>query len=85
MILDAAKSIVEEGGATELSAREIARRIGYAAGTLYNVFDNLDDILLRVEAELFEQLDAGLAGSLDGMSRTRRHSPVRRRLCRVRL
>jgi AcrR family transcriptional regulator len=66
MIIDATKRIVETSGASELSARVIAREIGYAPGTLYNLFKNLDDILLRVEAELLEKLDHSLAAAIDG-------------------
>ena len=46
MILDAAEAIVAEGGLTLLSAREIAKRIEYSPGTLYNIFQNLDDVVV---------------------------------------
>lgn len=70
MILDAATRIVETSGASELSARVVAREIGYAPGTLYNLFKNLDDILLQVEAGLFERLDQALASAIDGRRTT---------------
>lgn len=44
-----------------ISAREIARRIGYSPGTLYNLFDSLDDLVLQVEALLLDTLDRRLA------------------------
>jgi AcrR family transcriptional regulator len=66
MILDATRRIVENNGAPELSARVIAREIGYAPGTLYNLFRNLDDLLLHVEAELLDELDESLANAIDG-------------------
>lgn len=56
LILEAAWDIVEAQGLAGLSARTIARRIGYSPGTLYNVFTNIDEIVLRVEARLLEQL-----------------------------
>ena len=46
LILDAAQEIIDVHGLAGLSAREIARRIGYSPGTIYNMFDNLDDCLL---------------------------------------
>lgn len=52
LILDAARSIVERDGLVGLSAREVARLIGYSAGTLYNIFENLDDVLLTLQSEL---------------------------------
>ena len=65
MILDAAQRIVETQGASQLSAREIAREIGYAPGTLYNLFRNLDEILLHVEAELLTDLDRALSEAME--------------------
>jgi AcrR family transcriptional regulator len=56
LIIQATTEIVEEDGLEGLSAREIAKRIGYSPGTLYNVFENLDDILLTIEARLLDRL-----------------------------
>ena len=66
LILEAAQRIVATRGFSELSAREIAREIGYAPGTLYNLFRNLDEILLRVEAELLDRLDKALSAEMEG-------------------
>jgi AcrR family transcriptional regulator len=52
LILDASQTIVERSGITGLSAREIARAIGYSPGTLYNIFENLDDVLLTLQVQL---------------------------------
>ena len=52
LILDASQTIVERGGIASLSAREIARMIGYSPGTLYNIFENLDDVLLTMQVQL---------------------------------
>jgi AcrR family transcriptional regulator len=61
LIIQATTEIVEEDGLEGLSAREIAKRIGYSPGTLYNVFENLDDILLTIEARLLDRLADRLA------------------------
>ena len=61
LIIQATTEIVEENGLEGLSAREIAKRIGYSPGTLYNVFENLDDILLTIEARLLDRLADRLA------------------------
>ncbi len=66
LILEAAHRIIATGGFSELSAREIAREIGYAPGTLYNLFRNLDEILLRVETEIFGRLDKALSVEMEG-------------------
>ncbi len=56
LILDAATELVKTSGIDGLSAREIAREIHYSPGTLYNVFDNLDELILVVEGRLLDQL-----------------------------
>jgi AcrR family transcriptional regulator len=61
LILDAAQEIIEVHGLAGLSAREIARRIGYSPGTIYNMFDNLDDVVLNVEARVLDALDKSLS------------------------
>jgi AcrR family transcriptional regulator len=61
LILDAAQEIIEAQGLAGLSAREIARRVGYSPGTIYNIFANLDDVVLNVEARVLEALDARLS------------------------
>lgn len=68
LILRAAEDIIEKRGLTGLSAREIARRIGYSPGTLYNMFENLDDLILHVEARLLDQLDRRLHQAVEGVS-----------------
>ena len=65
LILDAAQAIIEANGLAGLSAREIARRIGYSPGTIYNMFENLDDVVLHIEARVLDALDEKLAKSLE--------------------
>lgn len=61
LILRSAQAIIEQGGFQSLSAREIARKVGYSPGTLYNLFQNLDELILHVEARLLEELNHRLA------------------------
>jgi len=61
LIIQAATDIVEQDGLSGLSAREIAKRVNYSPGTLYNVFENLDDLLLTIEARLLDRLATRLA------------------------
>lgn len=60
LILEAAYEIIEAQGLAGLSAREIARRIEYSPGTIYNMFENLDDVVLRIEARVLDALDERL-------------------------
>jgi AcrR family transcriptional regulator len=65
LILDAAQAIIEVNGLAGLSAREIARRIGYSPGTIYNMFQNLDDVVLHIEARVLDALDIELVKALE--------------------
>jgi AcrR family transcriptional regulator len=70
LILDAAQEIIDAQGLAGLSAREIARRIAYSPGTIYNMFDNLDDVVLHVEARVLDALDKRLCAVLQEGART---------------
>jgi len=59
-ILLAATELIATSGLSSLSAREIARRIGYSAGTIYNVFEHLDDLILTIEGRMLDDLAAKL-------------------------
>jgi AcrR family transcriptional regulator len=61
LIIEASEQIIAADGLSGLSAREIARKVGYSPGTIYNVFHNLDDLVLQIEARLLDALDARLA------------------------
>lgn len=60
LILKAATQLIEEKGLEGLSAREIARKIDYSPGTLYNVFKDRDEILFTIEGRLLNSLEAHL-------------------------
>jgi AcrR family transcriptional regulator len=61
LIIEASERIISTEGLSGLSAREIARSVGYSAGTIYNVFHNLDDLILQIEARLLDALDERLS------------------------
>jgi len=58
MALTAAEKIVSEQGYKGLSARKVASAIGYTVGTLYLVFDNLNDLILQVNGRTLDRLHA---------------------------
>lgn len=43
-----------EVGFARFSAREVAKRIGYSVGTLYNVFGTLDQLLITINTRTFQ-------------------------------
>lgn len=58
MALTAAAEIVAEQGPSALTARKVAAAIGYTVGTLYLVFENLDDLILQLNATTLTELEA---------------------------
>lgn len=56
LALSAAERIVEFEGIAALTARRVAKDIGYSVGTIYNLFDNLDALSLHVKARTLDAL-----------------------------
>jgi len=56
MALAAAEQIIVEQGHDGLTARKVASEIGYTVGTLYLVFDNLDDMIMHINARTLDRL-----------------------------
>lgn len=56
MALKAAERIVVEQGYEGLSARKVASAIGYTVGTLYLVFENLDDLITQINGRTLDRL-----------------------------
>ena len=66
MILDAATGLIDRAGPAGLSARAVARKIGYSVGTIYNLFDNLDDLIWQINGRTLDSLQANLAAAATG-------------------
>lgn len=56
LMLEAAEQLIVDKGLAGLSARAIARQIGYTPGTIYLVFANLDELILHVNARTLDRL-----------------------------
>jgi AcrR family transcriptional regulator len=67
LFLDAGEAHMAEAGFARFSAREVAKRIGYSVGTLYNVFGSYDRFILAINTRTLrrwtEALEARLAES----------------------
>ncbi|MFC1771115.1 TetR/AcrR family transcriptional regulator [Candidatus Margulisiibacteriota bacterium] len=70
LILATTEKIVEKDGFQKLSARGIASTIGYSVGTLYNAFENLDEIISIVNLRTLDRLHEKLKESLKKSSGT---------------
>lgn len=60
LILEEGHRHMAEVGFARFSAREVAKRIGYAVGTLYNVFGSYDRLIVAINTRTFEQWAAYL-------------------------
>ncbi|MBN8949753.1 MULTISPECIES: TetR/AcrR family transcriptional regulator [unclassified Rhizobium] len=55
-LLEAGRGLLEEGGPTALSIREIARRVGVSAPAAYHHFSGLDEIAVALAERGFAEL-----------------------------
>lgn len=78
-ILAAAREVFQERGLEGANLREIARRAGYVAGSIYSYFDSKEAIYGALLAESLERLNAAVAaGARDGQpARARAHDAAR--------
>jgi len=63
LIVDAALDLVQKNGAQAVTARQIAKSIGYTPGMLYAVFTNQLDIFLHVNVRTLDTLHQECAKS----------------------
>jgi AcrR family transcriptional regulator len=56
LILDAATIRVSDQGLGAVTARNIAADIGYTPGTIYNLFDDLDDLVWHMNGQTLDAL-----------------------------
>ena len=62
LILAAERSMAA-GGLAGLKTRELAREIGCANGAVYNLVDDMDELILRVGSRTLARLDASLTAA----------------------
>jgi len=60
MAVAAAEHILAEQGIAGLTTRKVATAIGYTVGSLYLVFQNLDDLILHVNGRTLDELYGAL-------------------------
>ena len=57
IILEACYDIIQKKGLKDITARSIASKIGYTAGTLYQFFSSLDSILLELKSRALDKFE----------------------------
>ncbi len=65
-LLEAAKTFIKTRGVAELRARTLAEAAGCSVGAIYNVFEDLDAIILAVNAATLEEIGAAMAATRPG-------------------
>lgn len=59
-LLDAAEAAIDEGGLHAIKARDLADVAGCSVGQIYNVFSDLDDLILSVNLRTLMALDLAM-------------------------
>ena len=60
-LIEAAEAAIAHGGLRNLKAREIADKAGCALGAIYNLVEDMDEIVLRVGTRTLGRLDDALS------------------------
>jgi len=63
-LIDLAEKQIEADGLSGLRARDLAKDAGCALGAIYNVFADLNDLVLAVNARTFHRLGSAVAEEL---------------------
>jgi len=64
VLVKSASRRIGEDGLQNLRARDLAKDAGCALGAIYNIFDDLDQLVLSVSAQTFHDLGEAVAASV---------------------
>ncbi|MGC1496626.1 MAG: TetR/AcrR family transcriptional regulator [Sulfitobacter sp.] len=67
-LIDAAEAQIKAGGLSTLKARTLAGQAGCSVGAIYNIFDDLDALVMAVNARTFRQLGAFVSAQVEGVA-----------------
>ena len=56
MAISAGTQIIEQYGFNNFSIRKVAKKLGYTVGTLYNVFENYNDLLFHINSRSIDNI-----------------------------
>ena len=65
MVISPGLNLIKNSGFSAFSKRQIAKEIGYSVGTLYNVFESYDDIVLHINAVTLDDMRKFIEEGLD--------------------
>ncbi len=65
MAVEAGKNIIAAEGFNKFSARKVARAIGYTIGTIYNIFESHDHLILSINAATLDEMSLELNSKIN--------------------
>lgn len=65
-LTDIAEATIRQGGFAALRARDLAGQAGCSVGAIYNVFTDLNGVVMAVNARTFLRLGAAVAAAVEG-------------------
>lgn len=65
LLVENGHALMEEVGFARFSAREVAKRVGYSIGTIYNVFESHDALILAINAHTLDRWATFIQQRLD--------------------
>lgn len=64
-VIRAGRKIMNEVGIADFNIRQVAGKVGYSTGTLYNVFKDFNEIILHVNAATLDEMKKYVEDKLD--------------------
>ena len=64
-LISIADQVVRTEGLSALKARDLAQKAGCSVGAIYNVFGDLNDLILEVNAQIFRDLGQAVTDALE--------------------
>ncbi|WP_208351697.1 TetR/AcrR family transcriptional regulator [Pseudaestuariivita rosea] len=65
-LIDIAEKRVADGGINNVRARDLAQEAGCAVGAIYNVFTDLDTLVMAVNGRTFSRIGKAVGASIEG-------------------
>lgn len=65
-LIDAAEAQIAAGGLASLKARALAAEAGCSVGAIYNIFDDLDALVMAVNGRTFRRLGRFVSAAVEG-------------------
>jgi AcrR family transcriptional regulator len=60
-LIEAAEAAVAANGLKSLTARDLAKQVGCSVGAIYNVFEDIDELIIAVNSRTLARLDRSIA------------------------